>query len=116
MSEHTIQAVTEKHTGPDTINPAAFEHYGIEKKDVQEIYNNYRLYNRIMQYNRKLSEDKDEVKRKSKLKYYCELCDKDVRIAVKYHHVRTMKHLKFQDEVEKKMRELELKENKLKED
>lgn len=116
MSEHTIQAVTEKHTGPGTINPSVFEHYGIEKKDVQEIYNNYRLYNRIMQFNRKLNEDKEEVTRKSKIKYYCELCDKDVRVAVKYHHIRTMKHIKFQDEVDRKVREIELKEKEKKED
>ncbi len=107
MSEHNISAVSEKHIGYETIDPSVFERYGVEKKDIQELYNSYRLYNRIMQFNRKINEDKEETSRKSKVKYYCELCDKDVRVAVKYHHVRTMKHLKFKDEVEKKMREIE---------
>ena len=107
MSENNINAVSEKHIGHETIDDKVFERYGVDKKDVQELYNNYRLYNRIMQFNRKANEDKAETTRKSKIKYYCELCDKDVRVAVKYHHVRTMKHLKFQDEVEKKMREIE---------
>lgn len=107
MSGSTINAVTEKHIGHETISDEAFEHYGVAKKDVPELYNNYRLYNRIMQYNRKMHEDKEDAIRKSKLKYYCELCDKDVRMAVKYHHIRTQKHLKFKDAVEKKMREIE---------
>lgn len=109
MSDNSgiINAVSEKHIGHETIDDQVFERYGVDKKDVQELYNSYRLYNRIMQYNRKAKEDKEEVSRKSKVKYYCELCDKDVRVAVKYHHVRTMKHLKFKDEVEKKMREIE---------
>lgn len=107
MSESIINAVTEKHIGHETIDDAVFERYGVAKKDIPELYNSYRLYNRIMQYNRKTKEDKDEVNRKSKLKYYCELCDKDVRVAVKYHHIRTQKHLKFKDAVEKKMLEIE---------
>ena len=107
MAEQIINAVSEKQIGHETIDDEVFERYGVEKSNVQELYNNYRLYNRIMQYNRKAKVDKDEAKRKSKITYYCELCDKDVRVAVKYHHVRTMKHLKFKDEVEKKAKEIE---------
>jgi hypothetical protein len=106
MSETIINAVSEKHIGHETIDDEVFERYGVNKKYVQELYNSYRLYNRIMQYNRKTKEDKEETSRKSKIKYYCDLCDKDVRVAVKYHHVRTMKHLKFKEEVENKMREM----------
>lgn len=102
-----INAVSEKHIGHETIDDEVFERYGVDKKNVQELYNSYRLYNRIMQFNRKSKVDKDEAKRKSKITYYCDLCDKDVRIAVKYHHVRTMKHLKFKNEVEKKAKEIE---------
>lgn len=103
--------IMEKHTGPESIDDAVYDHYNVNKSDITKIYNNYRLYNRIMQYARKSKVDKDEARRKSKLTYYCELCDKDVRLAVKYHHLRTMKHLKLQNEVEKRMEEMQNKEN-----
>ncbi len=107
MAEQIINAVSEKQIGHESIDDEVFERYGVEKSNVQELYNNYRLYNRIMQYNRKAKVDKDEARRKSKITYYCELCDKDVRVAVKYHHIRTMKHLKFKVEVEKRAKEIE---------
>jgi hypothetical protein len=101
-----INNITEKHTGPEAIDDSVFEHYSVDKADIQNIYNNYRLYNRILQYARKSKIDKEEARRKSKMTYYCELCDKDVRLAVKYHHVRTMKHIKLQNAVEKHMEEM----------
>jgi hypothetical protein len=101
-----INATNEKHTGPEAIDDSVFEHYNVDKTDIQNIYNNYRLYNRILQYARKSKVDKEEARRKSKMTYYCELCDKDVRLAVKYHHLRTMKHIKLQHAVEQQMEEM----------
>ena len=95
--------VIDKHTGPESIDDSVYEHYNVNKTDIQQIYNHYRLYNRITQYARKSKIDKDEARRKGKMTYYCELCDKDVRVAVKYHHLRTMKHIKLKNEVDKQM-------------
>lgn len=102
----TINQVSDKHTGPDLIEDFVYDHYNVNKDNITGIYNNYRLYNRMLQYARKSKMDKEEARRKSKMTYYCELCDKDVRVAVKYHHVRTMKHIKLQEEVNRKMEEL----------
>ena len=101
-----ISQISEKHTGPESIADSVYAHYNVNKSDIQEIYNNYRLYNRIMQYARKSKIDKEEARRKSKETYYCELCEKDVRVAVKYHHLRTMKHIKLHNEVEKQVQAL----------
>jgi hypothetical protein len=97
----------EELVGYENFNEEVYERYNVNKKEIPEIYNNYKLYNKMLQYDRKHKEDKDEAKRKYKITYYCELCDKDVRIAVKYQHVRTMKHLKFKNEVEKAMQSIE---------
>lgn len=102
----TLNHVSERATGPELLEDYVYEHYDVSKDDIYNIYNNYRLYNRMLQYSRKSKIDEDEAKRKSKLTYYCELCDKNVRVQVKYHHIRTMKHLKFQDAVNKKMEEM----------
>lgn len=109
----TINSVSDKHSGPDLIEDSVYEHYNVNKDSITEIYNNYRLYNRMLQYARKSKVDKEEARRKSKMTYYCELCDKDVRVAVKYHHVRTMKHIKLQDEVDRKMEELKKQEEEI---
>lgn len=109
----TINCVSDKHFGPDLIDDSVYDHYNVNKADITEIYNNYRLYNRMLQYSRKSKMDKEEVRRKSKMTYYCELCDKDVRVAVKYHHVRTMKHIKLQQEVNRKMEELKNKDEEI---
>lgn len=106
MHSH-IDAVDEKISidNHNSIREDVYEKYGVLKEDRQQIYNNYKLYNRIVQYNRKINSNNDNDKKKSKETYYCELCDKDVRVAVKYHHVRTMKHLKLKNEVERIMNE-----------
>lgn len=101
-----LNFIVERHTGPETIPDEVFERYDVDKKNANIIYNNYRLYNRMLQYVRKGKENKEDVKRKSKLTYYCEICDKDVRCMIKYHHIRTKKHIILQAEVEKKMEEL----------
>ena len=63
----TINHVSEKHTGPELIDDSVFEHYDVNKNDITQIYNNYRLYNRMLQYARKSKIDKDEARRKSKM-------------------------------------------------
>lgn len=79
----------------DQIDPAVFEKYNITPEKAVEIYESYLIYNRILQCSRKLKEDKEAIRIKNKEKYYCELCDKDVRICIKYHHERTQKHMKL---------------------
>ena len=107
MSDIIVNGLSEKQTGCEIIPDDVLERYSIDKKDLQQIYNNYKLYSRVIQYTRnKDALNNDEAKQKYKQKYYCELCDKDVRISIKYHHIRTMKHLKFKDAVDKKMKEL----------
>lgn len=105
MDEIIVKAVSEKQTGYETIPDDVLKHYNVDKKDIQQIYNNYKLYSRLVQYVRN-KENNEENKEKNKATFYCDLCDKDVRISIKYHHIRTMKHLKFKDAVEKKMKEL----------
>lgn len=70
-----------------------FKKYGVDEKDIKEIYDKYRLYNRILQSHRHSKIDKEEYKKKSKITYHCDACDKTVRVAIKYHHSKTMKHL-----------------------
>jgi hypothetical protein len=57
--------------------------------------------------NRAQKIDKNELSRRQKQTYHCEICDKTVRNVIRYHHVRTMKHLRLQEEVDKKMAELQ---------
>jgi len=95
-----INVMTEKIFGPDAIDQTIFDKYGVDNKQAIELYNSYRLYSRILQCARKAKENKEEIRIKNKVKYYCELCDKDVRCCIRYHHERTQKHLKFKQAVE----------------
>jgi hypothetical protein len=77
----------------DQIDPAIFERYNVAKEDIQELYNSHRLYSRILQCSRNAKADKEAIRIKNKAKYYCELCDKDVRCCIRYHHEKTQKHV-----------------------
>lgn len=76
----------------DKIDPAIFERYNVAKEDIHELYSKYRLYSSILQCARNAKEDKEAIRIKNKAKYYCELCDKDVRCCIRYHHEKTQKH------------------------
>lgn len=101
-ADHTVQKVL----GPASISQATYDRYGVHKDETQTIYNHYLLYSRMQQWERRMNEDPEEARRKYKERFYCALCDKDVRCAVRYHHVRTKKHLRLQKAVDDKIAEL----------
>lgn len=101
-ADHTVQKVL----GPASISQATYDRYGVHKDETQTIYNHYLLYSRMQQWERRMNEDPEEARRRYKERFFCELCDKDVRVAVRYHHVRTKKHLRLQKAVDDKIAEL----------
>lgn len=73
--------------------------YGVKKEDIDDLYEKFKLYNKIVQSHRKSTAKADEDKFNEK--YHCKLCDKDVRLQIKYHHLRTQKHCRLKEEFDK---------------
>lgn len=77
------------------ITKETFDHFGIDPDDHDKIYKYYKLYACMRVFNSKMAKPIEERKRLKTERYHCDVCDKPVRIAVKYQHEHTKGHLKL---------------------
>jgi hypothetical protein len=83
------------------LDDATLEKYNVDKSELDNIYEHYKLYSRMLLHNRKMNRDKQEIMKKQKDTFYCSLCDKYVRTAIRWHHEKTMKHSQLSEELKK---------------
>lgn len=95
----TIDATEIKRRAVDCINDDILTRYNVSRERLMELYDNSRFYGRILQAHRKLNSDPSEIASKRHETYHCGVCDKTVKVAIRYHHNRTKKHLMLLQEI-----------------
>jgi len=77
------------------ISDTALIKHGVNKEDLKTIYDNFKMYNRLVAYTRKIRLTEEERQAIETETYHCDICNKTVRKKIEYHHKRTNKHLKL---------------------
>jgi hypothetical protein len=104
-TEAPIDATVSKHRAVDLIKDEVLKKYNLTRDELLTLYEQSRFYGRVLQAHRKEFIDKAKIREKAKEQYICEACRKPVRVSIRYHHMRTKKHILLQEELDASKKE-----------